>query len=132
MTLDGRMLNPGPGLIKIDVEGMEAEVIRGAQRAISEHRPVLYVENNGDESVALWSALDEIGYEGFWSIGTYFNRMNFFGNTANLWPSVVPSANVLAFHKGDALSSFGLTPLLGPDDNWQKALDRKPQQRRSL
>ncbi len=32
-------------LIKIDVEGMELEVMKGAERIISTLRPILYVEN---------------------------------------------------------------------------------------
>jgi hypothetical protein len=49
-------------LIKIDVEGMEADVIRGARETIARHSPVLYLENNGDNSTAIAPVLDEIGY----------------------------------------------------------------------
>lgn len=51
-----------PSLIKIDVEGMEADVIRGARETIARHSPVLYLENNGDNSTAIAPVLDEIGY----------------------------------------------------------------------
>src|SRR5207248_1056429 len=36
-------------LIKIDVEGMELEVVRGAEQTIRRLRPVLYVENEFPE-----------------------------------------------------------------------------------
>lgn len=132
ISIDRRALSPGPALIKIDVEGMESEVIRGASGTISEHRPVLYVENNGGDSAALWDALKHIGYDGYWSIGPYFSKTNFFSNVVNLWPGVMPSVNVLAIHKGNNTSALGLPPLLGPEDNWQKVLDRNTQLRRFL
>ncbi len=39
-------------LIKIDVEGMEGEVLAGAASTIARHRPVLYVENDRREKSA--------------------------------------------------------------------------------
>jgi FkbM family methyltransferase len=36
-----------PDLIKIDVEGLEQSVLRGAQRTLTEHRPALYIELHG-------------------------------------------------------------------------------------
>ena len=42
-TVDGLSL-PRLDLLKIDVEGWEAEVLRGAAASIKRHRPVLYVE----------------------------------------------------------------------------------------
>jgi FkbM family methyltransferase len=38
---------PAPGFIKIDVEGMELEVIRGAARTLQQHGPGLYIELHG-------------------------------------------------------------------------------------
>jgi FkbM family methyltransferase len=49
-SLDGRV-----SLVKIDVEGMEVRVLRGAQRLLTEHRPVVIVEVNSEA----WS-LDEL------------------------------------------------------------------------
>lgn len=44
ITLDDQSL-PGPTkLIKIDVEGMELEVLRGGQQLISRDRPIIYIE----------------------------------------------------------------------------------------
>jgi FkbM family methyltransferase len=133
-SIDGRGLSPGPALIKIDVEGMESDVIRGAVDTIMTHRPVLYVENNGNDSQALWAALEPIGYVGYWSIGPYFSKTNFFGSTTNLWASVMPSVNVIAFPEAPAVApAFSLLPkMVGPDDSWQKAIDRTPQLRRFL
>jgi hypothetical protein len=33
-------------LMKVDVEGMEVDVMRGASRLIALHRPVLFLEND--------------------------------------------------------------------------------------
>ena len=38
-------LIPPPTLVKIDVEGHEAEVIKGMQKTIAEHRPVIFLEH---------------------------------------------------------------------------------------
>jgi FkbM family methyltransferase len=53
LTLDAcifgeRAFRP-PDVVKIDVEGAEREVLRGAARAIAEFRPALFVEVHGTE-----------------------------------------------------------------------------------
>ena len=40
---------PRLDLIKIDVEGMEADVLRGAGGLIRRHKPVIYAENDKPE-----------------------------------------------------------------------------------
>ena len=55
-----------PGLIKIDVEGFEPEVLAGARAILAEHRPVLYIELCGEyaeSSVRSVALLHELGYE---------------------------------------------------------------------
>jgi methyltransferase FkbM-like protein len=48
ISLDSSGL-PLPDLIKMDVEGAEAAVLRGAQRTLREARPVLFVALHRDE-----------------------------------------------------------------------------------
>jgi FkbM family methyltransferase len=48
ISLDSSGL-PVPDLIKMDVEGAEAAVLRGAHRTLREVRPVLFVALHGDE-----------------------------------------------------------------------------------
>lgn len=53
-------------MLKIDVEGMEIEVLRGARALIARDRPVLYVECIGEKElrqVSRW--VDELGYS-YW------------------------------------------------------------------
>lgn len=116
-------------LIKIDVEGTEADVILGAGDTIRRCAPVLYVENNGEDSQALWDVLKAIGYMGFWSIGPYFNPENHFRNPVDVWPGVMPSANIIAVPNSAALDRITNLPLdlpmlCSPHDNWRAALHR--------
>jgi FkbM family methyltransferase len=53
---------PRVDMIKIDVEGMEADVLAGAERTIRAHRPLMYVEHLKSGDVALWRILSDLGY----------------------------------------------------------------------
>jgi FkbM family methyltransferase len=52
-----------PSLMKIDVEGHEFEVIRGAVETINRHRPFLYVEIFGFEESPIPGFLERLGYK---------------------------------------------------------------------
>jgi FkbM family methyltransferase len=45
VRLDDQEGITNPKLIKIDVEGMELEVLQGAEKLIAEHHPMLYIES---------------------------------------------------------------------------------------
>jgi FkbM family methyltransferase len=53
---------PNPDLIKIDVEGAEEALLQGAERTITEARPVLVIELHGTNA-EIASALERFGYE---------------------------------------------------------------------
>jgi len=66
--------------IKIDVEGMEGEVIEGAKCLISECHPFLYVENDREEkSAALLDQLRSFGYTPRWHTPHFFRPDNYRG-----------------------------------------------------
>lgn len=54
---------PVPDFIKIDVEGAELAVLRGAQRTLVRCRPTLLIEVHPQaDHIALWTLLRELGY----------------------------------------------------------------------
>lgn len=67
-------------LIKIDVEGYESEVLRGADVMINRDRPFLYVENDRvPKSRELLQLLADLGYRSYWHMPLFHNPANFAG-----------------------------------------------------
>jgi FkbM family methyltransferase len=61
--------NPPPQLVKIDVEGGESEVLRGAHTLFSTHRPLLIVEVHHQQACErLQTWLAESRYSGKWNV----------------------------------------------------------------
>jgi len=97
LTIDGLDLQRCD-FMKIDVEGMELEVLKGAQKTIARFKPALYVENDRDEkSAALIEHLRSMGYDLYWHRPPLFNPRNFAGNSENVFEGIV-SINMLCFH----------------------------------
>lgn len=110
-------------MIKIDVEGMERQVIQGASRLIRDHRPALYVENDRPEkSPALIEAILGMGYRAYWHTPALFQAQNHRGNAENVFPGIV-SVNMICWHE-DNIPSIAerLEPsrVTGPDDTWER------------
>lgn len=73
-------------LIKIDVEGMEADVIRGAERTIRTHRPIIFVENEiAERSEALLRLIAGHGYDLYWQIAYFYSPQNYRREETNLF-----------------------------------------------
>jgi len=116
---------PRCDLIKIDVEGMEADVLAGARATIEKFRPVIYCENNNaSPSARLIEALDEMRYRTWWHIENYYNPGNFFGERENIFAGYAPEANMFCTPPEAKIVVQNLEPVSGPDDDWRKAYRR--------
>lgn len=94
--------------IKIDVEGMELDVLLGAQALIRACRPVLYVENDRqDKSAALIRHLDALDYALYWHLPLLYNSQNFANNPENIFGNL-GSHNMLCLPRelGCSLKGF--------------------------
>jgi FkbM family methyltransferase len=79
---------PRLDLLKIDVEGMELQVIEGAAACISKNRPIMFVEALKTDPSALHARLESLGYSVF-----------------------LDGYNFIAFHKDDrCLEGVRFTP----------------------
>jgi FkbM family methyltransferase len=97
--------------MKIDVEGMEREVLAGAVDTIRRFQPILYVEDDrAEKSTALRAFLQNLGYELYIHRPPLYNPQNFFNDPMNIFgeiislnlychPRILPSpVNPLDFH----------------------------------
>jgi len=76
-------------LIKADVEGMEQEVLQGAEATIRRCRPILYLENDRrDHSPALLRMVMGWGYRVWWDVPPLYNPNNVAGDPENIFPAV--------------------------------------------
>lgn len=110
-TYDGKTLR----LVKIDVEGMEAEVLAGAARIIARFRPALYVENDVTaRSPALIRAIWDLGYDAWWHVAPLFSPANFRGRADNVFGPAC-CFNMLCLPREAARPVTGLTPVTDVD-----------------
>lgn len=94
-TLDQLVADRSVSLVKIDVEGAEIDVLKGAGRTLAQARPLLYIENDRVElSKALIEHLWGSGYTLYWHLPPLFNPENFAGNAKNVYPRTI-SCNML-------------------------------------
>ena len=81
--------------IKMDVEGMEIDVLTGARKTIAKHRPIIYTENDRKEkSKQLIARLTALKYRCYWHLPNLYSDKNFFKSANNLFPNIV-SSNML-------------------------------------
>jgi len=130
LTLDDFLDIDQLKLIKIDVEGMEADVLRGAPRLLSRFKPILYVENDTvASSPELISLLHEFGYRCYWHLPPFANSRNYFGSTEALFPvafvdrgedflgAIGFAVNLLCVHASLELPVEGLRPCTDPAEH---------------
>ncbi len=103
-------------LAKIDVEGMEANVIDGAAATIARCRPILYVENAyTDKSPALIGQIRSLGYRLYRHVPPLFNPANLFRHARDIFDGIV-SYNMLCVPQESANQPAGAHEIHGPAD----------------
>jgi len=106
LTLDGLDL-PACRLVKIDVEGMELNVLKGAVKTIERLQPMLYVENDRvEKSAELMRFIEGLGYEIYWHLPPLYNPRNFYQNPQNLYPGIA-SFNLLCVSRDLGITITG-------------------------
>ena len=129
VRLDDVLDVPELQLIKIDVEGMELEVLEGAAKLISKYRPGLYIENDRvEKSEALIRYLLSLNYRLYWHMPPMFNPQNYFNNSNNIFKNIV-SINMVGIPNETELEIEGLPritdptkhPMKKPDSNLREA-----------
>jgi hypothetical protein len=95
--------------MKIDVEGMEEDVLRGSEAMIRECKPVMYIENDRqDKAESLVAFIKELGYDPYWHCTKLYNPNNYFKNPNNFYEDMA-SLNMLCVPRGSDIK--GLEPV---------------------
>ena len=90
---------PKVDFIKIDVEGMEGDVINGAKDIIAKYKPILYVENDKPELISLLvKIVRALDYEIYFHAPPLYNPNNILNNERNIF-GFTSSINMLCHHK---------------------------------
>lgn len=109
--------------IKIDIEGMETEALRGAAATIQRFRPFLYVENDRlARSAELIGLIQQYGYRLYWHMPPLYRANNFRADTENIFGDTV-SINMIGIPAEIPQSTLtNLREVTGPTDSfirWQ-------------
>ena len=107
VSLDNFYDEPRLKFIKIDVEGMEKDVLLGAKNTIKKYRPILYVENDRrDKSKELIELIQSYDYRLYWHVVPLVNfKDNYANNTNNVWNGIFASLNMLCFHRANKITT---------------------------
>ncbi len=92
---------PKLDLLKLDVEEMELEVLRGARNTIAACRPLLYLESNRDHE-PIFAEIEALGYDAYW----HFPMLRV--ESRNSVDTAVVSTNLLCIPKERAARVDGL------------------------
>jgi FkbM family methyltransferase len=107
---------PKARFIKIDVEGMELEVLLGAKAVLARDRPILYVENDRvEQSEELVAQLIADGYRMWWHLPPLFNPDNFRRNANNVFGAII-SFNMLCVPREADTRLEGFQEITRPQD----------------
>lgn len=96
-------------LIKVNVEGMERDVILGAAETIRRTKPYLYVENDREsKSEDLIRTIASLDYDLYRHKPKLYNPTNFLGNPENIFGDII-SANLLCVSRKSGIVIEGST-----------------------
>ena len=96
-TLDNLIEIVSLKLIKIDVEGMETEVLKGASNLIIKHRPFIYCENDRKENTSkIFDFLISMNYRIYIHNSFLYHENNFKKNNYNVFEGNMIARNILA------------------------------------
>lgn len=85
ITIDSLNL-PNCHFFKIDVEGMELQVLQGAEKTIKKYQPTIYTEaDRQDKNPALFTYLRSLGYRLYRHEPHLYNPDNYFHNKENVF-----------------------------------------------
>ncbi|MCP4199646.1 MAG: FkbM family methyltransferase [Proteobacteria bacterium] len=100
VILDDDLKNiPRLNLLKVDAEGMEYQVLSGAKVLVSNHKPILYVENDRlEESKDLIELIQSMNYKLYWHMPRLFNPNNYAEDKENIFGNIA-SFNMLCLHQ---------------------------------
>ena len=127
--LDGLFDLPRLRFIKIDVEGMEADVLDGAREVLARFRPALYVENDRlDKSRDLLLLLQELDYDCYWFLASFHNPRNAAGKAEPMFSTGFVDdgtrihaqgmgINLLCLPKAAKAQLAGFAPVLSVDEH---------------
>lgn len=88
-------------VLKIDVEGMEEEVLIGAYESIKKFQPFVYMECNqkGKQASLILFMEDEFGYKCWWDMPPIFRPDNYFKNPVCPWAGNPITQNLICVPK---------------------------------
>jgi FkbM family methyltransferase len=117
IRLDDRFRDAKVHLIKIDVEGMEGQVIDGARELIAKSRPRFYLENDRvAKSPDLIRQLLDLRYRLWWHMPPLFSADNYFQVKDNIFGRFITSKNMIGIPAEDKTVEIrGLTEIMSPD-----------------
>ncbi|MDC2824645.1 FkbM family methyltransferase [Rodentibacter pneumotropicus] len=65
-------------LLKIDAEGFDLNVLKGATNIINQYKPVIFIEAHPHKSEAILNYLNQLDYQCFWFISDRYQPNNYF------------------------------------------------------
>jgi FkbM family methyltransferase len=104
--------------IKVDVDGMELDALKGASETLAKHHPVLYVANDRrSNSPDLIQWLLDRHYRLYWHLPPLYNPQNYFQDSMNVFAGIV-STNMLCIPASLDANIENFREITSPHDHW--------------